>query len=734
MRERALLIGSVLLATILLVSALQTITAQSSGPPFSDPSNDLVDENGKPVAAEPYLDIVSVDLKRSGENYVWELVLNGAVPDNVESSLWIDWGVLINSGQASGGWGGPLYNNLGADLFVRLGMQGPSRLPQICQLYPSFSVTGAPSFSVEGSKITLTVTSSIGALIDSGSPWIVVARKWDESGQKEHLLAMDKAPNDGYYSTRVGTSQTTQTMQTTTRIISGLNRSVGVEVNPNIELLSVVLSMTTWGKQSPAVREILGVKYQDDIEKWFSTLKGHPAVSIAQQLTNEGFTYDAPPNFILHFGPPPKMEKLYPYGDYLVGRAGSADILDRFADALKDFASASKFMDFYNQHLDFYNKILSTYQDVDMRTLVFILESFWGEQRGGYHIVVAASMSRPGGGYGIRIPTTSGDICYEIYRASNPLYSSSSLYSLGLHEFSHSFVNDMVDQFAGRVNNLGYLFTPVTRQMDDMAYTSIRVMMFESIIRAFEALQSTIQYGPSAGTNRILSEMKQGFYFTDTIYNLLVDYLYNTNNYKTFAAYLPTIFTELSKISPEEAQKEAIASLSSPTASLKSAPLPAAAVTLVAKSGTLLVNSSSNVRLELRNTGAIAVYARTVVSTTPIIQLLNETVYEVILKKNETRSFNLAIKTTSSVGAASVRAQVFYSSRLLDDKTCGMEIVGPGTTVTFATTATTEATVTGPSASFPLNSILPIAIGVGVALILGSFIALRKRGKTVSSD
>jgi hypothetical protein len=524
--------------------------------------------------------------------------------------------------------------------------------------------------------------------------------------------------------TQTATTTKTETMtvqtKTTTKIISGLDRAMGVEVNPNTELLSIVLSMTSWGQRFPPVRVILGYKYQDEIEQYFSKFKIHPAVTIAQQLTDSGFTYDAPVNFVLHFGPPPKMEKLYPYDDYLVGRARGASILDSFADALRGFAEASRFMDFYNSHADLYNSILSAYKDLDMRTLVYTLERFYGDQKRGYQIIVGASMPRAGGGYGATIQTDKGDICYFVYRASSPLYSTASLYSLGLHEFAHSFVNPMVAQFRGDVDRLRYLLDPVSRQMSDMAYGTFETMLDETIIRAFEALQSTMEFGPSTGTYRIMSEMRQGFYFVDTVYNHLVEYLYNIDSYKTFASYLPKIFAEIGKITPQEAQKKASESLSSPSPSLKSAPIPAVTISLVVKSPSLTIDDSSNVRLEMRNTGAIDIYARTVVSITQNLGLLNETVYGIILRRNETQSLNLAIKGIGPIGAASLGARVFYSSRLLDDKTCRIEITSPRAT-------TTETTAT--RALLPDASLL-IIVGGGVVVAIGSFIALRKRRKT----
>ena len=146
-------------------------------------------------------------------------------------------------------------------------------------------------------------------------------------------------------------------------------RSVSIMVHPNIELLSVVLSMTTWmdTRGPPDVP----YEYGDDIKEYFSPFKNHDAVRLAQGLTDRGFTYDAPPNFILHFSYPPNLEKIYSYSDYIINRARGDDILDEFAESLEKFAAESDFMSFYENHQDFYEQIIEPIQkDLDQQKLV----------------------------------------------------------------------------------------------------------------------------------------------------------------------------------------------------------------------------------------------------------------------------------------------------------------------------------------------------------------------------
>ncbi|MEJ6952181.1 hypothetical protein [Natronospora cellulosivora (SeqCode)] len=91
-------------------------------------------------------------------------------------------------------------------------------------------------------------------------------------------------------------------------------------------------------------------------------------MKIAQRLTNHGFTYDAPPNFILSLGPLPDLKAPESgYSDYLRGRARTGMFLWRssgeknledFRKALIDLAEESNFIEFFNQNRINYQKYL----------------------------------------------------------------------------------------------------------------------------------------------------------------------------------------------------------------------------------------------------------------------------------------------------------------------------------------------------------------------------------------
>jgi hypothetical protein len=173
--------------------------------PFTDPIGDVFDANGKSIQAEPYLDIVSVDLKKSDADYVFEMGVNGALPRSIDPSIWIEWDILIDyDNNASTGWNSPLlFNDLGVDYVIRVGILNSTYYAELRQTTP-WKLIGIPICQISGSKITLAVSS-----LPSSLSWMAVVRKYGEKGApKAPLLAADKAPNTGHYTTAIETLRT----------------------------------------------------------------------------------------------------------------------------------------------------------------------------------------------------------------------------------------------------------------------------------------------------------------------------------------------------------------------------------------------------------------------------------------------------------------------------------------------------------------------------------------------
>lgn len=116
-----------LLLGVIVPMQVSLVVAQA----FTDPAGDQFDSEGRPVAAEPYFDIVEVELIRSGAEYTARLKMNAPLPSTLgDPSLFAEWDVLVDIDQNrdTHPWFWPLLDNdIGVDLLIRL-MLGPPGL------------------------------------------------------------------------------------------------------------------------------------------------------------------------------------------------------------------------------------------------------------------------------------------------------------------------------------------------------------------------------------------------------------------------------------------------------------------------------------------------------------------------------------------------------------------------------------------------------------------------------
>jgi len=319
----------------------------------------------------------------------------------------------------------------------------------------------------------------------------------------------------------------------------GLN----VKVDPRMELLSVVQHFTTWANTEHTKYDI---GYKHDIDNYFANFSNDPAVQKSQELTNNGFDYDAPVALVLYFSNPPDFAQITPFSDYLISRVGSESVLKDFADKLRAFANGTNFMKFYNDHQKFYNRIqnniIETIGDTNYTKL---LEDYYGEKKHSYNIVPAPLFNA--GGYGPQVQTSKG---FDIFNVMGPMSYSNGDLSFGnkeymlyilLHEFSHSFINPVTTQYLTQINNSAALYLPIKTQMQQQAYTNWETCVNEHLVRTVVARLSLQLRGETYKNMIINQEMNNGFIYIQKLDSLMVDYENNRNTYPTFESFYPQI-------------------------------------------------------------------------------------------------------------------------------------------------------------------------------------------------
>lgn len=324
---------------------------------------------------------------------------------------------------------------------------------------------------------------------------------------------------------------------------------VHLEIRPEIELLAGVLSQTSWMQKRGPQGE--GNQYFGALKAFFASYQEHPAIQMAEQLTQKGFTYDAPPNFILHLGPLPDLEPVNGYSEYLLQRADGTANLEAFRQALMQLAAESNFGEFYRQQRPYLQKTLeAAVQGFEGEQAVAWLEEFYGSKYDDYYIIFAPAFF-PGGGYG-GIDVTKADGTKQIYQiirengksTGEPNFGSvTRILPTAIHEWGHSIVNPALDQSMEKLKVLQPLYEPVKSLMTrgQQAYGNVQSFLHEQVLRAAGVIAIGDTNGLQAMENQIADENQKGFYLTRFTVDQLQHYRKNRNKYPRFIDFVPTL-------------------------------------------------------------------------------------------------------------------------------------------------------------------------------------------------
>lgn len=322
-----------------------------------------------------------------------------------------------------------------------------------------------------------------------------------------------------------------------------IGRNIYAGMLPEMELLAGVQTQTSWmERRGPSGK---GNKYYRELYDFFLKYKDHEAIKLTEELQQQGFSYDAPPAFILQLSPLPDLDRPEKYGDYLIGRAGGEENLERFRIALRNLAQESNFMDFYKSHAtDYIGWADQALIGFKADSISEWMADYFGWAGDEFHLVFAPAMF-PYGGYGASKESGDKTIIYQVIRENGesdslPVFQSGlNLAGLSLHEFGHSFVNPSLERCStlSKKYKLEELYTPVKTVMEKQAYGTYSTFINEMVVRAVTA--RAYCHNPVVYKKIIDNEKKRGFYFIEFTCEQLEYYEKNRDKYKRFDEFVP---------------------------------------------------------------------------------------------------------------------------------------------------------------------------------------------------
>lgn len=328
---------------------------------------------------------------------------------------------------------------------------------------------------------------------------------------------------------------------------------VSVTIDPRMELLSVVEYLSNYGENFN-----FNLVCRDDfyytlrIKEYFDKHRNHPVIKLLEEMSSQDFRFEAPPTTMLYLSNPPELEIEKPLTDHLKTRAGGSDKLLEFVDQLRDFAVKSNFMNFYNMNLEFYNKMLSKFDLKELNYQVKVLENYYRmKQKDTFNIILAPLFH---GNYGPRVSNNNAaDNIYCIKGSSDikndiPEFNPENILMYIWHEFSHSYVNTLIDKNEDEIRKYSYLINPIKDKISKIGYRGWHTCIIEHLVRAVTLRLTFKELGREEGEKLLNKEKEDGFIYIESLCDKLKDFEKENIKYPTFNDFYPEIINVLENL------------------------------------------------------------------------------------------------------------------------------------------------------------------------------------------
>lgn len=331
-------------------------------------------------------------------------------------------------------------------------------------------------------------------------------------------------------------------------ILCLLVAALDVTVDPRVELMSIVFRLAGSPEYNhPSSRS----PYAADVEKHFARFFGdderqcHAVIVMARKLRKErGISFDAVMSLAVHCD-----EKMrYPYDRPLerLDHRWRMEDVRAFLALVRHFREASKFDAFFAAHRALYDAAVASHREIAEKSAdVGWFDGFFGRKAEAKTVVILGLLNGPMNyGVGVRHPDGRETLTpvLGMYRFDDRGVPQPvpRFVPLLVHEIAHSYVNPIVDRHAALLAEpAAPLFRVKAPQMLKQAYSSWKIMMYESIVRA-AVLEHLRQHG-NAVSQQVLDDYRIGFTWSSDLAQLLRTYEADRERFSTFDDFVPAV-------------------------------------------------------------------------------------------------------------------------------------------------------------------------------------------------
>jgi len=337
--------------------------------------------------------------------------------------------------------------------------------------------------------------------------------------------------------------------------LPALAQPARIAADPRIELLSIVFHLAGNNEYNQCRLP----SYCEDIDKYFAPFKDDETVRLARELNQKhGINYDAVMTYAIYIKDVDSIAERVDFDGAnitLKERWRAADAR-RFAASLRGFVARSKFRQFFDEHSALYETTGARLRKfVESQADLTWFDKFFGAKPDARFIVVPG-MVNGGANYGSRLRAEDGREemyaiigVWQVDSDNLPLFDKNYLPTL-VHEFTHSYVNPLVDRFKALDKAGDAVMKPVEAEMRGQAYGTGHTVACESLVRASTARYIFAHDGEAAGRRDIAYELNRAFLWTGELSDLLASYEADREHYPSLEAFMPKVVAYFEKLAP----------------------------------------------------------------------------------------------------------------------------------------------------------------------------------------
>lgn len=330
--------------------------------------------------------------------------------------------------------------------------------------------------------------------------------------------------------------------------------AIPVGVNPRLELVSTIFRLAGNGEFNSAP----DYPYVQRVEAHFRKFADHPTIKFVDELKAKySIGFDRAASFAAHIHPT-KWQWRVKDADLAktLHSKFPPEAAREFLKRVAQFSKDTKADEFYMREKEFFQKVDESFAKLLARKPYRKwIDGVFGSQSGNsFQGMPGLLLGGSNYGMSVKFPNGSIFICpmigvWQVDKEGMPAFDASDSGTV-VHEFCHVFTNPMIDAHAAKLQATGdLLYAPRKALFHAQAYTSGRIVLYETMVRAGTIMAARELDTPKAAAAAEEEEHRRGFLWAGELASLMQK-LRNENPGKPLSAFMPQVVDFMNKVPP----------------------------------------------------------------------------------------------------------------------------------------------------------------------------------------